>query len=167
LAAFLLVTIVHVLVFTGAFILYGALKKGSRIAVLSLCVFAACVIAAATVPAAFAPPSGRIQELYSGFEQLNRELLRLAGLPRRVYDSSGVAAIDARHRVRVPVSLPELVLQGFDHPLARSQTYPRRYDPRNLGDRRLDLPLQFRLRFSTCSSCCTSCSNFRSVTRRS
>jgi hypothetical protein len=92
-AAFFLVTIIHVFVFTGAFVLYGALKTRSRVAVLSLCVFATCAFVAVTVTAPFASPGDQVRQLYGGFEQLNRELLRLFGLPQSVYDSSGVAAM--------------------------------------------------------------------------
>jgi hypothetical protein len=92
-AAFFLVTIIHVFAFTGAFILYGALKTRSRAAVLSLCVFAACAIAAATVRAPFAIPGDRVRQLYGGFEQLNLELLRLFGQPLNVYGSPAVAVM--------------------------------------------------------------------------
>jgi hypothetical protein len=92
-AAYFLVTIVHVFVFTGAFILYGAVKTRSRAAVFSLCVFAACGIAAMAVKAPFAVPGDRVRQLYGGFEQLNLELLRLSGLPRNVYDSSAIAVM--------------------------------------------------------------------------
>lgn len=89
-AAYLLVTIVHVFLFTAAFVLYGALKTGSRVAILSLVVFVLCAAAAVAVPAPFAPATERVRELYSGFEQLNGVLLGLFGLPKRVYEASGV-----------------------------------------------------------------------------
>ena len=44
LLAYFLVTIVHVLLFTAAFVLYGALKGRSGTAVASLVVFAACIV---------------------------------------------------------------------------------------------------------------------------
>jgi hypothetical protein len=52
-----------------------------------------CAIAAATLTASFVNPDDRVRQLYSGFEQLNRELLRLSGLPQNVYDSSAVAVM--------------------------------------------------------------------------
>jgi hypothetical protein len=91
--AYFLVTIIHVLIFTGAFVLYGALKTRSWVAVLSLLIFVSCAIAAATITAPFAAPGERTRELYGGFEQLNSELLRLFGQPQRVYDSAGVGAM--------------------------------------------------------------------------
>jgi hypothetical protein len=93
LVAYFLVTIVHVLVFTGAFVLYGALKTRSRVALLSLLVFIACAVAAVLVPAHSIPPSESVRRLYLGFEQLNGELLRLFGLPKGIYDASGLGVM--------------------------------------------------------------------------
>jgi hypothetical protein len=92
-AANLLVTIVHVFFFTGAFILLGALKSRSWVGVLSLAVFACCAIATVTVAAPFAAPSDRIRQLYTSFEYLNKELLRLSGRPAGVYEAAGVGAM--------------------------------------------------------------------------
>ncbi len=91
--AYFLVTIVHVFVFTGAFVFYGALKTRSRVAILSLAVFLACAIATVTIPMPFAAPSGRVRELYEGFEQLNGALLRFFGPPGRIYEPSGAAVM--------------------------------------------------------------------------
>jgi hypothetical protein len=90
LAAYFLVTIVHVLIFTGAFVLYGALKTRSCVALLSLLVFVLCAIATVVVPTPFVAPTDNVRHLYLGFEQLNGALLRLFGLPQEVYDASGV-----------------------------------------------------------------------------
>src|SRR5260221_12740443 len=90
LAANLLTTLVHVFLFTGAFILLGALKSGSRVAVLSLVVFGFCAILAVTVTAPFAAPTQRVRELYRGFEMLNKALLLLSGRAPRVYELVGV-----------------------------------------------------------------------------
>jgi hypothetical protein len=92
-AANLLVTIVHVFLFTGAFILLGALKSKSWVAVASLAVFVACAIATVAVTAPYAAPSERVQQLYTSFEYLNRELLRLSGRPASVYGSAGVGVM--------------------------------------------------------------------------
>ncbi len=92
-AANLLVTIVHVFLFTGAFILLGALKSKSWVAVLSLAVFVTCAIAAVTVAAPYAAPSDRVRQLYATFEYLNKELLRLSGRSASVYDSAGVGVM--------------------------------------------------------------------------
>lgn len=92
-AANLLVTIVHVFLFTGAFILLGALKNRSWVAILSLVVFAACAIATVTVSAPFAAPSDRIRQLYAIFEYLNKALLLLSGHPAGVYETAGVGVM--------------------------------------------------------------------------
>jgi hypothetical protein len=93
LAANLLTTFVHVFFFTGAFILLGALKSRSRVAVLSLFVFVTCAIVATTVPAPFAAPTDRVRQLYFGFEILNKELLLLAGRSLGVYESVGIGVM--------------------------------------------------------------------------
>lgn len=93
LAANLLVTIVHVFIFTGAFILYGAIKSKSRVAVLSLLVFVVCAMAAATVAAPFRAPGERVRQLYAGFEYLNRALLQLSGRPPQVYEAMGIGVM--------------------------------------------------------------------------
>jgi hypothetical protein len=85
-AVSLLTTIVHVFLFTGAFILFGALKSRSWVAVLSLGVFVCCAIAALALPAPFAPPTDRVRQLYTGFEFLNKELLLMFGRSMAVYE---------------------------------------------------------------------------------
>lgn len=75
--AYLLVTIIHVLAFTAAFILYGALKSGSRTGVVSLVVFSACVIGSLTVAAPAVAPSPAIRRIYEPFETLNSLLASL------------------------------------------------------------------------------------------
>ena len=92
-AANLLVTIVHVLFFTGAFILLGALKSKSWVGILSLAVFVGCAIATMTVAAPYAVPSDRVRQLYTTFEFLNKELLWLTGRPMRVYEAAGVGVM--------------------------------------------------------------------------
>jgi hypothetical protein len=92
-AANLLVTIVHVFFFTGAFILLGALKSKSWVGILSLAVFAGCAIATMTVAAPYAIPSDRVRQLYSTFEFLNKELLWLTGRPMRVYEAAGAGVM--------------------------------------------------------------------------
>jgi hypothetical protein len=93
LAANLLTTFVHVFVFTGAFILLGALKSRSRVAVLSLLVFIFCAIVASTAPAPFPAPTDRVRQLYFGFEIVNKELLLLAGRSQGVYESVGIGVM--------------------------------------------------------------------------
>jgi hypothetical protein len=93
LAVTLLTTIVHVFVFTGAFILLGALKSRSKVGVLSLAVFIACAILAVTVAAPFAAPTPRVRQLYLSFELLNRALLLPFGRSQGVYDAVGAGVM--------------------------------------------------------------------------
>ncbi|HYR27316.1 MAG TPA: hypothetical protein VEU30_02550, partial [Thermoanaerobaculia bacterium] len=89
LLAYFIVTIVHVLVFTAAFVLHGALRRKSGAALVSLGVFIACVASFFLVrtPAAF-ETSARIREIYSFFEPLNQQLIALLGVRgEAVYDS--------------------------------------------------------------------------------
>ena len=75
--AFFLVTIIHVLIFTGAFILYGALKGRSVSGILSLVVFLLCVVSFFV----FAPPGHAagdyVRQSYRSFNALNVELIKL------------------------------------------------------------------------------------------
>jgi hypothetical protein len=92
--AFLLITIIHVFVFTGAFLLFGAIKTRSLPGLLSVAVFAACGAAIFfVVPNAQAYSiSPFVRESYGPFNALNAELIRLFGLgsgttAREVYES--------------------------------------------------------------------------------
>jgi hypothetical protein len=87
-AAYFLVTIIHVFFFTAIFILFGAIKSRSRSALLSLAVMITCaVICFVPLPLAFGPGS-HIRDLYAGFEQLNVQLGA-----RNVYASQAGIAI--------------------------------------------------------------------------
>jgi len=95
LVAFFLVTIVHVLVFTAAFILYGALKSKSRSGMLSLVVFGACTVSFFVfVPAALGATVGEyVRHSYASFQTLNAELIRIFSLGTgtslsEIYDST-------------------------------------------------------------------------------
>lgn len=79
LTAFFLVTIIHVLVFTGAFILLGSLRSRSLSGILSLAVFIVC-----TVSFFVYAPSGAghtvgeyVRNSHSSFRPLNEQLLTL------------------------------------------------------------------------------------------
>jgi hypothetical protein len=75
--AFFLVTIIHVFVFTGLFILYGALKGKSWSGILSLVVFVACAISFFVyVPAGHAA-GNFVHQSYRSFNSLNSELIKL------------------------------------------------------------------------------------------
>jgi hypothetical protein len=96
LMAFFLITIIHVFVFTGAFILYGALKSKSRSGILSLIVFILCVVSffAYTPPGTLLSTGEFVKNSYGSFSTLNAELIKLFGLGpgttlREIYDSTG------------------------------------------------------------------------------
>jgi hypothetical protein len=81
LIAFLIITIVHVFVFTGAFVLFGALKARSVTGMLSLVVFVACALSFFVLaPDWAAGTSEFIRTSYRPFELLNGQLIRLFGL---------------------------------------------------------------------------------------
>jgi hypothetical protein len=94
LIALFLITIVHVFVFTAAFVLHGALKSKSLPGALSLAVFALCAVSFFVfVPGAPASASEYVINSYGTFQQLNASLIKLFGLGtgtslREVYDSS-------------------------------------------------------------------------------
>lgn len=89
-AAYLLVTIVHVFLFTAAFVLYGALKSRSTSALVSLAVFALCAISFFVYAPAGTPPPDMVKGMYAFFETLNTWLLRLLSFPSRdVYGLDG------------------------------------------------------------------------------
>jgi hypothetical protein len=87
-AAYLLVTIVHVFLFTAVFILFGAIKSRSRTGLLSLAVMIGCAVVCFVPLPALIAPGARIRDLYGNFEQLNQ----LLGA-RDVYASQAGVAI--------------------------------------------------------------------------
>ncbi|HEX3465770.1 MAG TPA: hypothetical protein VHS78_17100 [Candidatus Elarobacter sp.] len=82
LIALFLITIVHVFVFTAAFILFGAQKGRSRSGVISLVVFALCSVSFFVfAPETFAWAGGAfVRGNYGSFQQLNAELIKLFNL---------------------------------------------------------------------------------------
>ena len=85
--AYLLITIVHVFVFTGLFLLHGAAKTRSASGYLSFATFLACAAATLVVAAPFQAPAAQVREIYGAFEQLNVLLLRMGAAPSRdVYE---------------------------------------------------------------------------------
>jgi len=75
--AFFLVTIIHVLFFTGAFILYGALKGRSVSGIISLVVFLICVLSFFIYAPAGQVAGNYVRQSYRSFNALNAELIRL------------------------------------------------------------------------------------------
>jgi hypothetical protein len=93
-AAYLLITIVHVFVFTGVFLLYGATKTNSRTGYLSFVVFVACAAATLLISAPIREPGPEVRSMYEAFSQLNAVLLRLFGrAPGAVYSNSAIGVM--------------------------------------------------------------------------
>jgi hypothetical protein len=95
LLAYFIITIIHVLVFTVAFVLQGALRSRSRWSIASLAVFFACIAAVFLIELQpLAPATNSVRGVYSFFEPLNVQLLSLFRLPTDgLYDSSGALAV--------------------------------------------------------------------------
>lgn len=98
LIGFLILTIVHVLVFTFAFVLLGALKARSRSGMLSVAVYAGCVAAIFLLAPAAPVVSDFIRASYEPFQVLNAQLIRLLGLGpgtalRDIYESPAGAMV--------------------------------------------------------------------------
>jgi hypothetical protein len=95
LLAYFIITIIHVLVFTVAFVLQGALRSRSRWSIASLAVFFACIAAVFAIEfQPLLPASATVRGVYSFFEPLNLQLLSLFRLPiDGIYDTSGALAV--------------------------------------------------------------------------
>jgi hypothetical protein len=95
LLAYFIITIVHVLVFTIAFVLQGALRSRSRWSMASLAVFVACIAAVFLVELRpLVPASKSIRGVYSFFEPLNEQLLALFRLNGDgIYESPAALAV--------------------------------------------------------------------------
>lgn len=80
--AIYLPTIIHVFVFTGLFILYGALKSKSVLGFTSIAVFILCALSFFFIPVAYNPLASReyVEQSFVGFVELNRQLINLFGL---------------------------------------------------------------------------------------
>lgn len=95
LLAYFIVTIVHVLLFTAAFVLQGALRSRSRWAMFTLLVFAACIASVFLLDARpLVAATAEVRRVYSFFESLNVQLMALFGASGLVYDSrAGIAVM--------------------------------------------------------------------------
>jgi hypothetical protein len=101
LLAYFIITIVHVLLFTAAFVLQGALRSRSRWAMFSLLVFAACIASVFIVDVRpLAVASAEVRRVYSFFESLNVQLMALVGYGGAVFNASGVV-YDSRAGIAV------------------------------------------------------------------
>ena len=96
LLAYFIITLLHVLIFTAAFVLYGALKRKSGPALLSLGVYSACIASfflIKTPPLLAASP--RIREIYDFFAPLNEQLIALFRFDGGVYEAMAVMRLVA------------------------------------------------------------------------
>lgn len=92
--AYLLITIVHVFVFTAGFILSGAIRSRSPSGYASVAVLVACALAVATVDVPFGAPPEPVRTVYAGFEQLNALLLHfLSRSPGEMYEAGGAGVM--------------------------------------------------------------------------
>lgn len=73
--AYLLITIVHVLVFTACFVLFGAIRSKSASGLISVGVLILCATAPFFLRVPAFETSATIRTMYAGFEPLNRILL--------------------------------------------------------------------------------------------
>ena len=80
LIAFLIITIVHVLLFTGAFILFGALRSRSLSGLWSLLVFTVCTLSFFLLRPDHGAVGDLVRQSYAPFELLNGQLIGLFGL---------------------------------------------------------------------------------------
>lgn len=95
LIAFFLITIIHVFIFTAAFVLLGALRSKSRSGILSLVVFVLCALSFFVyVPETLGSTvSDYVRNRYGSFQTLNAELIKLFQLGTgtslsEIYESS-------------------------------------------------------------------------------
>lgn len=87
-AALLIPSIIHVFIFTGAFILAGSLKSKSKSGYLSLAVFIACAVSF-FLPIQGGAISDNLRPIYASFSDLNIALLNLFA-PHRAWALSDV-----------------------------------------------------------------------------
>ncbi|HJZ79400.1 MAG TPA: hypothetical protein VKD91_03615 [Pyrinomonadaceae bacterium] len=75
--AFFLVTIIHVLIFTGSFVLYGALHSRSISGISSLVVFVLCAVSFFVFVPGGHVAGDYVRQSYRSFNALNAELIKL------------------------------------------------------------------------------------------
>jgi len=95
LLAYFIITIIHVLIFTAAFILHGALRTRSRWGLFTLAVFLTCIAAVFVFDVRpLVEASADVRRIYTFFESLNVQLMSLLGLTGDgIYDSPGALAV--------------------------------------------------------------------------
>ena len=80
-------TLIHVYIFTGFFILYGALKSRSKSGYLSFGIFLFCPLLFFFITPEGAPLYDYTYNAYVHFAALNKEMLELGGEVKNAYDS--------------------------------------------------------------------------------
>lgn len=94
LLAYFLVTIIHVLIFTAAFVMYGAIRSRSWAALMSAAVLVLCAASFFVFEPTISAPPESLRQVYSFFEPLNIQLAKLFGLPQgSIYESLGGVAV--------------------------------------------------------------------------
>lgn len=92
--AFFLLTLIHVLIFTGMFLLHGALRSRGRFGLIAFAVWLACIALFFIVTPEGSAASGFARQNYGPFTTLNAQLIRLFGFGNaasfdEVYASAG------------------------------------------------------------------------------
>ncbi len=72
-------TLIHVYVFTGLFMLYGAMKGRSRSGYIAFALLLVCPVLFIAIPTGYIAPGGYALEHYTMFEHLNRWILQVIG----------------------------------------------------------------------------------------
>ncbi|MFY8186311.1 MAG: hypothetical protein ACOVLD_09665 [Bacteroidia bacterium] len=103
----MLPTIIHVFIFTGLFILYGALKNRSVSGILSIVVFIACSICLLFfIPSGeTAMPDSTTEKNIGNFEIMNRSLILIFGLDPSVIDLQSAFALSKTSLFTSPVAV--------------------------------------------------------------
>jgi len=103
----MLPTIIHVFVFTGLFILFGALKSKSKTGILSLAVFIICPFALLLLNTNFvlATSSETIKTNMSSFEIINRTLILIFGLDGSVTNLQTALQLTKEFLFNSPVAI--------------------------------------------------------------
>jgi len=92
--AYFLVTIIHVLIFTAAFVLSGAIKQRSRSGLISFGIFVGCTVLCLASSLPSLPPSESVRQAYRFFEPLNLQIAIFLGLPgNSIYEAERIGVM--------------------------------------------------------------------------
>jgi len=103
----MLPTIIHVFIFTGLFILFGALKSKSKSGILSLIIFIICPIVLVLLNKNFvlASSSDYIKSNMSNFEIINRALILIFGLDSSVTSLQAALQLSKEFLFNSPIAI--------------------------------------------------------------